>query len=145
MERSIYTAGSVHVYKMDFTQKQWQNYAGGTATSKLQVTTRNREFFVRITPQGDKMKVRHYFYACFYAQHVVQVYKLTRLAQNQMKEVDGMVQFPVEDTQDSSGGVLIGALLKSNARAFIDAVQSEIDKSIHALVYLTEILFSSPA
>ena len=60
----------------------------------------------------------------------VQAYKLTRLAQTQMKEVDGMVQFPVEDPQDSSGGALIGALLKANAKAFIDAVQSEMDKSM---------------
>ena len=52
-----------------------------------------------------------------------------------------MVQFPVEDPQDSSGGALIGALLKANAKAFIDAVQSEMDKSMHALFHVTDVSY----
>ena len=47
-----------------------------------------------------------------------------------MKEVDGMVQFPVEDSNDSSGGALIGALLKDKAGDFIATLRNEIHPGI---------------
>ena len=43
-----------------------------------------------------------------------------------MAEVSGMVQFPVEDSDDSSGGALIGALLKEKAWDFIATLRNEI-------------------
>lgn len=57
VERSLFWDGAVHVYKMDYTQHQWKSFSGGNATCRLQVTTRNREYFVKVKPEGDAMKV----------------------------------------------------------------------------------------
>ena len=61
----------------------------------------------------------------------LQVYKLTRNAQ--MKEINGMVQFAVEDPEDPSGGALIGALLKLKATEFIITVRSEMEKGMEMI------------
>ena len=57
VERSLFLEGAVHVFKMDYTVKEWRSFAEGNTACRLQVTKRNREYFVKITPERDSMKV----------------------------------------------------------------------------------------
>jgi hypothetical protein len=138
MESVVVTAapGSAFVYNWDFTTNKWVNFASSSKCCRIKIVDKGKEFFVKVEPEDDSKKVTNAMHpnhlyntvqSCFLMIIImvdctrpffviltllIQVHEFFLPADVQITKTRDMIQFPVPDRKDTTGGKLIAIRFK---------------------------------